>query len=299
MGEVTVFRIVKDGDFGGLMDIPLTRNSGFTESPGKRIHEASATGHVGVVPSDIWGWFPAESAKLVGVAFSSNNPASKAMVIDGNSRVRMQINLTTYYQYVLLHPGDRLAVATREAPNSRVELTIAVNELSEREHVSWALAHPATDNHVRLKIVRTTGFQLNLGSPPWFPTFVWDEPSSTLVANETQTTAPIPLSTLSPWVGLYGAYVSVRFSGITGTASAQIVEFETRRGWDLDGAGIPEGKWSRVGYLAHNDLLAFSASMLPAGSKCVVDIELTRVEAPVENRLMRRYGAPEAPGDNL
>lgn len=304
MGEVTIFRVLKDGDFSGQNDIPLTRSS-FTESAGKRIYQANTTGNVGVVPADVWGWFPAESAKLVSVAFSSNNPASHARVIDPNNRVRSQINLTTYFQPVILHPGDRLAVETKEGSPSnqpRVDLTIAVNELSEREHVSWGLAQRSTDNHVRLKIVRTTGFLLNLGSSPWFPTFVWNATSSTLVATDSQTTAPIHLSTLSPWLSQYGAYVSVRYFGIAGNGKVQIVEFETRRGRYLDATGSEEGKWSRVGYMAHDDLIAFEASQLPAGGKCVVDIELTRVESMAENRFMRRYGEHarlDVPGENL
>lgn len=304
MGEVTVFRVIKDGDFSGQNEIPLTRSS-FTESAGKRIYQASTTGDVGVIPADVWGWFPAESAKLVSVAFSSNNPASQARVIDASSRVRSQINLTTYFQPVLLHPGDRLAVETKEgtpAGQPRVELDIAVNELSEREHVSWGLAQRPKDNHVRLKIVRTTGFVLNLGSAPWFPTFVWNATSATLVATDSQTTAPIHFSTLSPWLPQYGAYVSVRFFGISGVGKVQLVEFETRRGRYLDAAGCEDGKWSRVGYMAHDDLIAFEANALPAGGKCVVDIELTRVESMGENRLMRRYGEHarlDVPGENL
>lgn len=64
----------------------------------------------------------------------------------------------------------------------------------------------------------------------------------------------------------------------------------TRRGRYLDANGSDEGKWSRVGYMAHDDLIAFEANALPAGGKCVVDIELTRVESTGENRLVRRYG---------
>ena len=303
MAEPYGIKLFSAGNFNGTTPIALTRADLTVD--GQRLYTGAVpAGGGGVIDSDFFGLFAPQSPKLVGVAFSSCNPQSVVRVIDRAGRTRQEVNLTGDFQYVLLHGRDRLAVLTNEplvVQTSPIELSLTINELTEGDHMAWALAHPPAPIHTRLKIIRRNGGFIANNAGQWLPPFTWDPGSCVLCVNDDTTNAPIPISVLSPFPRHFGTLLSVRYSGSGNDGKVFIVENETRRPWEAQ-ATLPDGRWSRVQYAAHDDLIALSANPGPAGGPLVCDIELVRVEPG--DRLRGRFFAPEVfpnpgPGNNL
>ncbi len=297
MGEVTLVRLTKDGDFNGSSAISLTRDNfspATQQNPPARVYTAAVTGAAGVVPADIWGFFRADSAKLVGVSQSSLNPKGQAQVIDLAGRPRRQINLRRDPQYVLMYPGDKLGVRTNDstvAAAVSVEIQLAVNEATERDHMQWALAHEPTYEHVHYRIKRNQGgFAPNFGTT-WQPSFLWNE-SACIFETVDNTSGAIPLSHLSPWGRDVAVYVRVRYAGsVNPSGKLYVVELETRKFLDVHPSPIPDMRWSRVAYASHQDLIALECTDPPAGGDIVCDIELERV-LPQGAGFRDRYNYP-------
>jgi hypothetical protein len=303
MAEPYGIKLFSAGNFNGTTPIALTRADLTVD--GQRLYTGSVpAGGGGVIDSDFFGLFAPQSPKLVGIASSSFNPQSVARVIDRVGRVRQQVNLTGDFQYVLLHGRDRLAVLTNEpliAQTSPIELSLTINELTEGDHMAWALAHPPMPIHTRLKIIRRQGnFVANNGGQ-WLPQFAWDPGPCVLSVTDNATNAPIPISALAPFPRQFGVLLSIRYAGSANDGKLFIVENESRKLWEAQ-ATLPDGRWSRVQYAAHDDLIVLAASVGPAGGPLVCDIELVRVEPG--DRLRGRFFAPEVfpnpgPGNNL
>jgi hypothetical protein len=106
------------------------------------------------------------SAKLVGIAYSSWNPESKARVIasDATGSFRQEITLKPAIQYVVVYPGDRLPILTRDG--GRGQIVLSVNEMSEQDAARWGLRHEPYVMPTRFRIIRQTGvaFAPNLGT---------------------------------------------------------------------------------------------------------------------------------------
>lgn len=290
--EPYLIRITKTSDFDGSTPITLARPD--LQVVGQRVYTSVVPGAGGIIGADIFGLFAPESTKLVGVAFSSFNPLSMARVIDAADRVREEVNLTGDVQYVILHSGDRLAVLTRENMTGGqarpVELTLVVNELHERDHMQWALAHPPKPVHTRFRIVRAQGdFAGQATLPAWTPTFTWLASSNILEANDQVSNGPIPISSLSPFLRQYGSLISIRYAASQNDGKLTIVNGHNRVPWDAQTA-LTDMRWSFVQYAAHDDMLLLSATSNPAGGPLVCDIEVVRVEPG--DRLRGRFDAP-------
>ena len=303
MAEPYGIKLFSAGNFNGTTPIALTRADLTVD--GQRLYTGAVpAGGGGVIDSDFFGLFAPQSPKLVGVAFSSCNPQSVVRVIDRAGRTRQEVNLTGDFQYVLLHGRDRLAVLTNEplvVQTSPIEISLTINELTERDHMAWALAHPPAPIHTRLKIIRRNGGFIANNAGQWLAQFTWDPGSCALRVFDDTTNAPIPISVLSPFPRHFGTLLSIRYSGSVGDGKLIVVEGETRSFWEAQTA-LPDGRWSRVQYAAHDDLIMLAASPIPAGGTIVCDIELVRVEPG--DRLRGRYFAPEVfpnpgPGNNL
>ena len=297
MSEVSLFRLIKGSDFDGNTWITLTRDN-FSVS-GQRHYVATVNGPGGSIGGDFFGVFSPDSAKLVGVAFSSANPRSMARVVDRSNRVREEVNLTPFVQYILMNPGDRLSVLTNEAlPTGPVpvELTLAVNEVSEAQHVEWAIAHPpVVHQHTRLRIIRRGDFVPEVNAVPWVPTFYWNPVSNVQEATDNTSQAPIPISALSPFGRMYGTLFSVRYSNSNNDGKLVVVESRSHAFYESH-TNIRNAAWSRVAYAAHDDLIALSATTGVVGGDLIVDIELVRVEPG--DRLRGRFSEAEAVGGN-
>jgi len=294
MSEVRTIRLTKSGDFNGATPIPLTRDD-FTVS-GQRNYSALLAGPAGVIDASFFGLFSPDSAKAVGVAFSSANPRSVVAILDPSGRPREQVNLRPYFQYILLHPGERLGVLSSESTPAEavtVELTLAVNELSEAQHLQWALTRPPLDCHTRLRIVRRGDFIPSFGAPLFVPAFTWNPGNNVLEANDSDNQGPIPIAALSPFARQYGSLLSIRYSNSNNDGKVFLVEHHTRARYQAQDA-LPSCCWSRVQYAAHDDLIALAATASPAGGELIVDIEVIRVEPG--DRLRGRFAEAEFTG---
>jgi hypothetical protein len=297
--EPYLIRITKSSDFDGTTPITLTRSD--LAVAGQRIYTASVSGPAGLIGADILGLFAPESTKLIGVSFSSFNPLSVVRVIDALGRVREEVNLTGSVQYVITYSGDRLAVLTRESNAGgqarAVELTLVVNELHERDHMQWALAHPPELVHTRFRIIRPQGnFAGQNTLPLWFPTFIWSEASGFLEAVDIASNGPIPIASLSPFLRQYGSLISIRYANSQGDGKLTLVNGHNRATWDAQ-TTLTDMRWSSVQYAAHDDLLLLTASVNAGVGTLVCDIEVVRVEPG--DRLRGRFAAAFGVGQNL
>jgi hypothetical protein len=282
MSEPILIRLNSDTDFDGATPISLRR--GDLASGGQRHYSAQVPGGAGVVAPDFFDLFSPEAVKLVGVASSSNNPHSVLRVLDEGGRTREQVSLTTGFQYVLLHARDRLALGTRDGGPTSVDLS--VNEVSETDHIRWAVGRSHSFSHARLRIVRRGGaFAPNFTGTPWLPSFVWDASSSILVGADDIGSGPIPISAICSFPRHFGGFLSVRFAGSAGDGRVYTVDALTRTHSPPIGV-LPDVTWSPVQYVGHDDHIALEAT--PAGDKPLVcDIEVVRVEP--RDRLRGRY----------
>ncbi len=293
MSEPRLIKLSKAGDYDGSSTVLAIPRNDLVQIAGGRVYTATAPAVGSVVPADFFGIFSEESPKLVGVAFSSENPRSVARVLDPSGRVREEMNLSREYQYVLMHAQDRLGLSTFESSPAHVpttELFLEVNELSERDHMRWALAHPPQYVHTRLRLQRRIGFVESLTAPPFLPNFTWDAANNFLLSTD-PADGPIPIGHLSQFPRRFGTLVSIRYSNSNNDGKVTTVDLATRAPFQLQ-TGLEDGRWSRTFYLAHTDMLSLSATVNPAGGPQVVcDIELMRVEPG--DRLSGRYRVPE------
>lgn len=289
MTEAYGIRLTKASNFDGTSPIALTRDN-FAVSGG-RMYTATVPDPGGIIPADIFGFFAPEATKLVGIAFTSYNPMSRAALLDTAGRKREEFPLTTALQYVVMHPTDRLAILTKDSSLvgvGPIELTLVVNEMSESDHMLWAQVHPPMPHHTRLRIVRDSGaaFVPNPTGSPWIPDFVWDQTTNVLVAHDDLGTGPIPVPALCPHPKHYGCFVSVRYGGSNNNGKLRIVDPVTRRTW-IAHNNLADVRWSRAQYVSHDDMIALEATLIPVGSRLVCDIEVVRVEPG--DRLRGRY----------
>lgn len=286
MAEPFFVVLNKEGDFEGVTPMTQTRDD-FTVS-GQRFYRLNVSGPAGIIDSTIFGLFSDASPKMVGLASSSFNPQTVARILssDPSDVFREEVDLTPMVQHVVLFPGDRLALLTKEG--GRAQVVLSVNELNESDNVQYALAARPFAQVRRLRFIRETGtaFAPNLNGAPWQPTFVFNPQNSLLVTSE-NTVGPIPASDLCLYPRHQGCYVSVRYSGNGSNAGKlHIVDAETRQSRIVQ-SNLTAVRWSKVQFVSHDDMIALEASPSVVGSKLVADIEIVRVFPG--DRLRGRY----------
>jgi hypothetical protein len=293
MSEPRKVVLRKTGDYDGTSAISLIRDQDLAAVNGGLVYTAVISGPAGIIPADFWGLFSAERPKLVGVAFSSRNPRSVIRVVSASGHVREEVNLTPSVQYVMLTGQDKLAVLTSESSAANLastELHLEINEVSEADHVQWALSHPPGRIHTRFKLIRQVAFVKSNVAPPFIPSFVWDPINQMFTSND-PTDGPIPIAALSPFARGFGTLVSVRYSGSNNDGEVATIESVAKSQYTLQSA-IPNGRWSRVFYASHDDSILLAATPLPQGVPILVcDIETVAVEPA--DRLRGRYEHPE------
>jgi len=278
------FTLIKEGDFDGTSPMTLTRKD--FEARADRWFLKNFAGTAGIIDGDFFGFFSLLSPKLVAVLGTTYNPRSRLRVVASNpvNAIRREINLTPFPQYVLLFPGDRLALLTDDGGRAQVDLS--VNELTEPEAIaSGLMAEKKTFIH-RFRIIRTTAFQPSPTSPSWQPVFQWDPQSNILVTND-EGVGPIPVTNLCLQPRFDSCYVSIRYSGMSpGTGKLYIVDKEERNAWQAQG-NLVNVRWSRVQFISNDDHIALETPPPLAGKRVLVDIEVSKVGP--EGRLAGRY----------
>jgi hypothetical protein len=282
--ESIILELNAESDWNGNSDTALSRDNALVT--GQRVYKFNISGPHGRLPADLGGLFSPVSAKLVGVAYPSWSPESKARVVanDAAGTVRQEITLKPVMQYVALHPGDRLSLLTRDG--GRGPVVLSVNEMNEQDAVTWGLRHEPFVTPTRLRIIRSTGaaFVPDLGTL-WQPTFAYDAVTGIVTATDNG----IGVITIGA-LGLYprgqGCYVSIRYARSSGDGKLHLVDNLTRASWAAQTAMV-DVQWSKVQFVSHDDGIALDATPAVVGSIMTCDLEVTPVHPG--NRLCGRY----------
>ena len=285
--EPSKFELIKDGDFDGVTEMSFERRD-FIVRAG-RIYTKLLSGPAGIIKGDFFGTVADLSPKAVSIGSRTWNPYSVARLLPGADLdvFREEIDLSPQMATVLMYPGDRLAIFTFE--EERAEIQIVVNELTEGEHVRWALAREPASYVRRYRIIRDngTGFSHTPTATTWQPNYAWDASRNLMVATEVAS-GVIPARNLCAYPRFQGCYLSVRFSGIGGgNGKLFIVDGQLREADEFQG-NIKNGEWSKVAYISHDDHVGIQTPSPPGGT-VVCDLELVRVQPG--DRLSRRYAA--------
>lgn len=275
-------------ELDGQTPLNISRDD-FQNGPNSRLYTISVPGPFGVVSSDFSGLIKGERPKLVGISASSSNPYSVARVvpsIDDPESFRREVNLVPEMQYVMMYANDSLAIVTRDGGRAP-KITLVVNELSEAEHINYAIAKPPAGNWRRFRIIRddATGFQLGLNADAWRPNFLFDASSNVMVAREIDK-GPIPLSSFCTSPRYAGCLIRVRYANIETTGNVRLVDAVTRSSRAI--GQVDNMEWSKVIAVSHDDHIALRSSDAPGGAgQVVVDLMVARVNS--EDLLQGRF----------
>ena len=287
MSEPYKITLTKEGPFDGLTPMTFDRTSMTIEGRqySKSIEDAAA----GLIDATFFGLFAADSIKVVGLAGTTWNPGSVARVLTSGAGepFRQEVQLTPEMTHVVLFPGDGLGILTVD--DSRPEVQLVVNEVSESEDIRSSLMRSVGPHATRFRIIKDdgTGFLPNVGGPDTEPVFTWN-PANNVMETRIQTSGRIPSRTFCTYPKHQGCYASVRFSGGNDPGVSKIYLIEAQRSGNRVVQTIKDMKWSKVLYLAHDDMIAFETEAPGSGTEVVIDIELVRVEPG--DRLRDRYG---------
>lgn len=274
--------LIKEGDFDGVTSMEFTRTDFTAKSD--RWFTRSFGGPAGIIRATFFGIFAELSPKILSVAGLTYNPQNRVRIQSSVGAIRREVHLTPQPQYLLMYPGDNLAILTMDG--GRAQVDISINELSESEAVAAGLLKSCVSFVQRLRIIRNTAFVPNPTGPAWQPTFIWDSSSNILVANDNGT-GPIPITNLTLMPRFDSAFVSVRFSGMSvGNGRLYVVDGPLRNAWQAQ-AGLPNVRWSQAQYISNDDHIALETPPPIAGLNMLVDIEISKVGA--DHRLAARY----------
>ena len=283
MKESIVLEINSDSDWDGNSATDLNRDNATVTQ--QRYYKFQVAGPHGVIAADMGGLFAPMSAKLVGVSSASWNPESKARVIGPAplNNFRQEITLSPEVQHVVLYPGDRLSLLTKDG---RPQIYLTINEMSESDSVEWAVRHEGAPRPTRFRIIRQTGvaFAPNLGNL-WQPVFTYDATSGLLVTTDDHT-GRIPTSALCLYPRFQGCYVTIRYAGHNNNGKLHMVDAVTHKSWVAE-SGMTDVKWSKVQFISHDDGIALEASPAMVGQVMTCDIEVALVHPG--NRLAGRF----------
>ncbi len=264
-------------DFDGMTPFPFTR-SDFSNPPNSYVYSITTDGVYGLVDSTMFGLLNGERPKLVGISANVDHPFALGRVIPRDSNTvdnfRKEVTLGPEVRYVVMYPGDKLALKTDYGRQPTI--TLVVNELSEADHLKFALSHQAEPRLRRFRIVRNapTGFKLGLNKGLWRPAFVQNG-DHVLVATEVDR-GIIPLSSFCLFPQYEGCLIQARFANIQDKGHIHIVEPLVQSHHTIGGVGNME--WSKVAKVSHDDGIAIrSSDPDSAGDVVIVDIIVERV----------------------
>ena len=282
--ESIILELNTESDWDGTSLTALHRDQATVT--GQRYYKFNVTGPHGYIEADFGGLFAATTVKIVGVSFGTWNPQNKGRVygVSPTDGLRQEFTLKPTFQYVVLQPGDRLSFQTMGDP--RGQLFLSINEQSESDAMTWAMAHEPFELPSRFRIIRATGAAFAPAlTVTWRPTFAFD-PTTNLMVTTDDGFGAIPAHDLCLYPRFQGCYISVRYAGSSSNGRLHIVDAMTRKSW-IAQQNLKDVRWSRVQYVSHDDSIALDATASAVGELMVADIEVSRV-AP-GNRLAGRY----------
>jgi hypothetical protein len=158
-----------------------------------------------------------------------------------SNRDREEVNLTPFFQYILMNPGDRLVRAQLRGNRPRVpvpvELTLAVNELTRPS--TWSGRSPTRPSSTTTRAFGSSPGTSSRAERCPRGSRVLLEPGEQRPGGDRQTEQwPIPISALSPFGRMYGSLFSVRYSNSNNDGKLIVVESQTRAFYEgqLNGA---------------------------------------------------------------
>ncbi|MEZ4454327.1 MAG: hypothetical protein R3B09_33045 [Nannocystaceae bacterium] len=282
--ENIVLELNTESDWDGTSLTALSRDAATVT--GQRYYKFNIAGPHGYIEADFGGLFASTTVKIVGVSFGSWNPSNKARVFGASPTegLRQEFTLKPTFQFVVLQPGDRLAIRTVGDP--RGQLFLSVNEQSESDAMTWGMAHEPFELPPRFRIIRQTGaaFVPSLTNT-WQPTFTYDQSTNLMIATDDGTGA-IPASSFCLYPSFQGCYITIRYAGSADNGKLHVVDGMTRRSW-IAQQNLKDVRWSRVQYVSHDDSIALQATAAVAGQLMVADVEVSKVAPGC--RLAGRY----------
>lgn len=274
MSEPIQIQLNKTSDYDGATIISLTRDN-LTVVNGRQ-YAGTVTGPGGLIRGDFFGLFGGSTLKLVGIAGPSNNPQDVARVLDSGQRIREQVPLTPGFKFVLMSPGDSLALRTQDGDLSGgVNVTLQINELTEANHVVLALQRPLVTAKRRFRIIRTVGnpFVNSPAAVNWNPVFAYEPVSNLLVARD-NTNGPIPITALTLGQPNQAAFVSIRYGNpLAAGGNFYSVEGGGRTARAIDTL-LTVAKWSQVARFAYDDMISLDCAENVVGGAVTVDIDV-------------------------
>lgn len=275
MAEPIQIQLNKTSDYDGATIIALTRDN--LTAAGGRQYTGTVTGPGGLIRGDFFGLFGGSTLKLVGVAGPSNNPQDVARVLDAGQRIREQVPLTPGFKFVLMSPGDSLALRTQDGELSGgVPVTLQINELTEANHVVLALQKPLVTAKRRFRIIRTAVGNAFVNTPAavlWTPTFTYEPVSNLLVARDNGN-GPIPITALTLGQPNQAAFVSIRYGNpLAAGGNFFSVEGGGRTARAIDTL-LTVAKWSQIARFAYDDMISLDCAENVVGGVVTVDIDV-------------------------
>jgi hypothetical protein len=274
MSEPIQIQLNKTSDYDGASIIALTRDN--LVVVGGRQYTGTVSGPGGLIRGDFFGLFGGSTLKLVGVAGPSNNPQDVVRVLDSGQRIREQVPLTPGFKFVLMSPGDSLAVRTQDGDLSGgVNITLQINELTEADHIALALRKPFVTAQRRFRIIRTIGSPF-VNTPlavNWSPNFIYEPVTNLLVARDNNN-GPIPITALTLGQPNQAAFVSIRYGNpLAAGGNFFSVEGAGRTARAIDTL-LTVAKWSQVARFAYDDLISLDCAENAVGGVLTVDIDV-------------------------
>lgn len=272
--EPIVIELTNAAQFDGSTLITLTRDA--LTVTGQRYYAGSLTTG-GVIAGDFFGLFQQQSVKLVGVSGLSHNGQSTVKVVTPytSGRVRKQVDLRPDIQYVLVYPDDKLVITTAE-PTSTRAISLVVNELTEANHLAYAMSIPEVAERRRFRIFRGAGESFVASATPWNPAFVF-APTKGVLYSTSVVNGSLPASALSLRGVEENIYVRVRFAGIK-EATGEIVMVEQSTG-DVQvlQTALNSCEWSDTFELGYYDHIGFNADNPDVGGAIGLDLDVVHV----------------------
>lgn len=281
-----------EGDFDGQTESTHKFDKDFVRI-GTRMYTKHLTAPIGKITSDFFGAFSTDSPKLVGIAGATFNPDSVARVkspVNTVDEFREQIHLLPTIQYVTVQAGDELRIVTNDG--GRTSITLVVNEMSEREQIEWATAHPRARHWRRFRIIRddASGFQASFDvNSVWRPSFTWRAAAYMSVAQEVAD-GPIPTSGLCTWPRFAACLVRVRYANVASAGKLHILEPVTGAHRVIDNS-VPNMQWSKTVSVSHDDHIVLESGAPASGTTTVADIQVARL--PPLRLMLGRYNRGE------
>lgn len=272
MTEPLIIEISNSIDWDGTTLLTLTRDD--LTVTGQRYYAGSVSAG-GVSDGTFFGLFQRQAVKLVGVSGPNHNSDNVLTVVTpyASNRIREKIDITTQMQFVLVYPDDLITLRTSD--ERAVVLQFCVNELTESEHIQYALSRVRPTGRRRFRITRW-GTAFVAAASTWDPGFTFAPTKGVLYSNSIGN-GMIPADALSLQGPERTVLARVRFSAIT-AGSGQVVMGEAiTADFRAVQVNLSSGEWSRVFALGYKDGLGFNGSASGLGAAISVDIDVVDV----------------------